>query len=182
MRFLNATRRNARRALGALLLAMAVGVVAPAAQADAAYEIKPRHSDKCLDVAYGGQWDGFNVQQWSCNRQYNQQFTLEYDSGFYKIRPLHSGKCLDVAYGSGDNGANIQQWTCNGGLNQQFTLRDLNNGYYKLVARHSRKCIDVEQHGYGDGTNVIQYSCHTGYYIGWHFVNDHNQQFRLEWR
>jgi uncharacterized membrane protein len=179
MRFINMTRRNAKRALGALLMAMAVGAVAPAAQADAAYEIKPRHSGKCLDVAYGGQWDGFNVQQWSCNGQFNQQFNLEYSgSGYYRIVARHSGKCLDVAYGSTGDYANIQQWTCNGGSNQQFSLRDLNNGYYKLVARHSGKCIDVENRGTGDGTNVIQYTCHSG---NW-WVDDYNQQFRFAWR
>lgn len=177
MRFINKTRRNARRALGAVLLAMAAGVVAPAAaQAQAYYEIKPRHSDKCLDVAFGGQWDGFNVQQWSCNGQYNQQFSLHYtDSGYYTIRARHSGKCLDVKDWSGADHANIHQWTCHGGANQQFYLRYLNNGYYKFVARHSGKCIDVENRGYGDGTNVIQYTCHNG---NW-WVDDHNQQFRF---
>jgi hypothetical protein len=46
-----AIRANTRkRALGALLLIMTVGAVAPPAQADAAYEITPRHSGKCLDV------------------------------------------------------------------------------------------------------------------------------------
>ncbi len=138
MRFIIPSRRNRNRALGALLLTVATGAVAPVAQADAAYEIKPRHSGKCLDVAYASQWNGANVGQYSCNGGYNQQFSLQYvDSGYYKIVARHSGKCLDVEYGSRGDGANIQQWTCGVGL------RYIDSGYYQLSARHSFACADV---------------------------------------
>ncbi|HWI08802.1 MAG TPA: RICIN domain-containing protein [Solirubrobacteraceae bacterium] len=177
MRSISLTRRNRKRALSAVLLAMAAAAVAPAAQADAAYEIKPRHSGKCLDVAWASQWNGANVGQWSCNGGYNQQFSLQYTDSdyygkYYKIVARHSGKCLDVEYGSRGDGANIQQYTCGAGYNQQFRLRYIDSGYYQLIARHSFACVDVAWASTWDGANVHQWGCNGG----------GNQQFRFVYR
>ena len=172
MRIANITRRNGKRALGALLLTMAAGAVAPAAQADAAWvEIRPQHSNKCLDVAFGGQWEGFNVQQYSCNGQYNQHFEFRPTNiyGYYTIVARHSGKCMDVAWGSYTDGANIEQWSCHGASNQQFQRRYVGNGYYELRPRHSNKCLDVEWWATWDTANVQQWSCNGGA----------NQRFRV---
>lgn len=172
MRFINVTRRNGKRAFGALLLAMAVGAVAPAAQADAAYEIKPRHSDKCLDVEYAGQWNGAGLIQYTCNGGYNQQFSLlSTGYGDYKIVARHSGKCLDVRDWGGA-GARIQQYSCTGGSNQRFTLRYVGYSYYEIVARHSGMCADVAWGSTADFTPVNTWYCNGG----------SNQQFRFEWR
>jgi len=171
MRFINATRRNGKRAFGALLLAMAVGAVAPAAQADAAYEIKPRHSGKCLDVEYAGQWNGAGLIQYTCNGGYNQQFSFHYtDSGYYKIIARHTDKCLDVRDWGGA-GARVQQNYCYGSANQQFRLRYAGDGY-ELVARHSGLCVDVAWGWTADWTPVNTWYCNGGA----------NQRFSLQWR
>jgi hypothetical protein len=163
MRFINMTRRNGKRVLGALLMAMAVGAVAPAAQADAAYEIKAQHSGKCLDVPFGTQEDGWRIQQYTCNGQYNQQFSFEYtDSGYYMIRARHSGKCLDVHTGHYPWGADVIQYTCWGGYNQQFERRYVGSGLYEFVARHSRMCFDIEAWAQHDTARLQQWGCNGG--------------------
>lgn len=178
MRFINMTRRNRTRALGALLLTMAVGVIAPTAQANAAYEIKPRHSNKCVDVAGQSTGNGARLIQWTCNGQRNQQFSFVHtDSGYYQIVAAHSGKCLDVKDGSVADYAPVWQWSCHvpPAKHQQFLLRDAGNGYYNLVPRHiGGKCLDIERASTADGAAVIQHGC-TGF-------GGANQQFSLHWR
>jgi hypothetical protein len=177
MRFTSMTRRNRRRALGALLLTMAVGAVAPAAQADAAYVIKPRHSGKCLDVAGESKLDGARLIQWHClDNHYNQQFSfVPTDSGYVQIVARHSGKCLDVKDASTASYTPIWQWTCHVGFwpHQQFLLRSTGDGYYNIIARHSGSALDVQNVDTADGAPVIQHGI-TG-------VGGANQQFSIQW-
>jgi len=143
MHFINAIRRNRKARPRRCTDDIAVGAIAPAAQAD--YQLVARHSGKCLDVAYASQCNGANVGRYSCNGGYNQQFRLSStDPGFFKLVARHSGKCVDVQYGSRSDGANIQQMTCAYGYNQQFSLRSTEYSYYQIVARHSDACLDVE--------------------------------------
>jgi hypothetical protein len=167
-----------KRALGALLLMMTAGAVAPAAQADAAYEIRPHHSNMCLDVPFSSPDNGVALIQWTCNGQPNQAFTfVSLNNGYYKILPNHvSGKCLDVAGANPSDGTKVQQYTCLGVLNQQFALRYVAsyNGipYYNLVARHSNKCVTIARASLDEGTRVEQWTC----------VGGAHQLFGLVWR
>lgn len=168
MRFINATRRNGRRALGAVLLAMTAGAVAPAAQADAAYQLRVKSSDKCLHVEGASLADGANVMQWTCgDYQTNQVWELEHAGtrnyvDYYRLKARHSGKCLDVGAGSYADEANVHQWGCHWGSNQQWRFVYRADGYYEIRARHSNKCLDVYYGTLFDGENVQQYTCWGG--------------------
>jgi hypothetical protein len=112
------------------------------------YQFVARHSNKCLDVDGGGQYDGANVWQWSCvgvgadgfvgsaddppyasnQLWYMTQVGYAYDGSYglqpvWEIHPRHSGKCLDVAGASLYNGANVHQWTCVHEPQQYWILR-----------------------------------------------------------
>ena len=76
------------------------------------YQVRVRHTDMCLDVAYRGTGDNANVIQASCAdptlaTSYNQQWRLADMGGYMQLVARHSGKCLDKT-GSGD----VVQWTC----------------------------------------------------------------------
>jgi Ricin-type beta-trefoil lectin domain-like len=85
------------------------------------YELRARHSGKCLDVYGGSTDDGASVIQFSCHGGYNQQWRLwDVGGGYYELTARHSGKCLDVYGGSTDDGASVIQFSCHGGYNQQW--------------------------------------------------------------
>ncbi|WP_222598250.1 RICIN domain-containing protein [Lentzea tibetensis] len=93
------------------------------------YELRARHSDKCLDVdgrgAGGAGADFANVMQYQCWGGANQQWRFAYvGNGYYELRARHSDKCLDVdgrgAGGAGADFANVMQYQCWGGVNQQW--------------------------------------------------------------
>lgn len=173
MRFIRSTRRG--RALGLLLLSVAAGAVAPAAQADAAYEIKPRHtSNQCLDVPHSDLADGRGLIQWGCNNQPNQRFSLvTTHDGYWKIVAVHSNKCLSVRGASTANGANIEQSSCiEGAAHQRFSLIGFGGGYYSIAVKHSGKCFDIAGANQSPGTKLQQWGCHYGA----------NQQFLFIWR
>jgi chitodextrinase len=137
------------------------------------YKITARHSGKALDVSSSSTVDGGNVQQWTDNGTWAQQWIITPTTdGYYKIVCKVSGKALDVANGSTADGANVQQWTYFGNLHQQWRIEPTTNGYYKITARHSGKALDVNG-GPGataDGANVHQ----------WGYVGGTNQQWKLD--
>jgi hypothetical protein len=171
-----------KRALGALLLIMTAGALAPTAQADAAYEIRPQHTDMCLDVPHSIYENGVALIQWPCNQQPNQQFELRYVGSdndgkpYYKI--LIGGKCLDVAGANTSDGTKVQLYTCLDVRNQEFVLRyDGTYGspgypYYNLLPRHSYKCVSIGRGLTLQGARVEQWGC----------VGGAHQRFRLAWR
>ncbi|MFF1747117.1 RICIN domain-containing protein [Streptomyces mirabilis] len=61
--------------------------------------------------------DGAAVDQYTCNGQTNQMFTLNPvtalgNSHDYQLVAVHSGKCVDVSNVSTQPRALIHQWTC----------------------------------------------------------------------
>ena len=179
MRFTNITRRTRSRALGALVLAIGVGAVAPAAQADAAFVIKPRHSlanNMCLDVEGASKLDGARLIQWTCLNQSNQRFNLQAtDSGYQKIVGVGSGKCLDVKDGGTADYTPVQQWGCHANAyHQQFLLRSTGDGFFNIVPRHvAGKCLDIQGFSQLRGAALIMHSCQG--------VGGPNQQFSFQW-
>lgn len=136
------------------------------------YEIKARHSGKCLDVPGSSRANGIGIIQYTCNRTTNQVWKInEGPAGYYTIRAKHSGKCLDVSRSSAENGAEILQFECYYTYNQQWEIIDLHNGYYEIKARHSGKCLDVTESSTQDGAKVIQFTPY----------RTHNQQWELRY-
>lgn len=139
------------------------------------YQIKARHSGKCLEVSGRSLGNGAQIIQGDCHGGENQQWTFFSVDGArtYRIKAKHSGKALDVFGGifSGANGVIVDQWDYNGSTNQMWSVNDLGNGYYSIVAKHSGKALDVDVGGAttGNGAKVQQ----------WDYWGGYNQQFML---
>ena len=75
------------------------------------YEIKARHSDKCLDVPGSSRADGTHIIQYTCNHTTNQIWKIyEGPTGYHTIRANHSDKCLDVPRSSTENDTGVIQF------------------------------------------------------------------------
>jgi hypothetical protein len=159
-----------------LFVVLAMSALANAGVASAAtyYELRARHSDKCLDVANFSFDHGADVIQGNCWGGRNQQWTfLPTDGGYSEVHARHSGKCLDVANYSYGHGANVLQANCWGGRNQQWKLVATDSGYVRLIARHSNRCLDVANLSIAHGADVIQGTC---------WSPGPNQQWRLVYK
>lgn len=155
-----------------LLLVSAGSAFGDAPNPNIFYQIKARHSGKCLDVAGWSAANGAPVIQWDCHGGENQQWTFTpVGAGYYKIVARHSGKALDVFGGifSGANGVIVDQWDYNGSINQMWYVGDLGNGLYSIIARHSNKSLDIKGASTGNGAEAHQYD----------YVSGANQQWRL---
>jgi hypothetical protein len=160
----------------ALLLVAAGSAFGRAPDPNLFYEIRARHSDKCLEV-YGGTGalgNGAPVVQWECVGAENQQwkFAPVANTGYYKISVRHSGKVLDVfggIYSIGDQ-VDIQQRDFNGLDNQLWYLGDLGNGYYQIIAKHSEKGLDVRGASTDNRAQVQQYPFRWGLNQQWSLI------------
>ncbi|MFE5491759.1 RICIN domain-containing protein [Streptomyces virginiae] len=153
------------------------------------FQIRARHSDKCLDVAWASTAHGADVVQGNCtpgNR--NQQWRLVPLSGnFFRIVARHSGQCLDVAWASAAHGADVVQADCTpGNRNQHWSFVPTQGGLerrgdgslvpaigsnVRIVARHSGKCLDVAHGSIAHAANVLQGTCWSpGFNQQWRFV------------
>ncbi len=76
------------------------------------YQLRARHSGKCLDVVGQSSVNGAELQQWDCNAnpQANQLWTIQpTGSGTYRLVSALSAKCVDIPFGSTANGVLTQQ-------------------------------------------------------------------------
>jgi parallel beta-helix repeat protein len=125
--------------------------------------VKPAHSNKCVEVAGSSTSDGAQIRQWSCGSGTNQQWQfVGLGVNNYRIVVRHSGKCLDVSGRSTADGARVHQWACHGGTNQQWTVVDTGGGRHEVRAVNSGKCLDVSGASTADGGQLIQWACHGG--------------------
>src|SRR5581483_8709590 len=84
---------------------------------------------ECLDVTGGSTLSGAAIQQWGCNNQSNQRWTLKsLGNNQYNVVSVASGKCLDVFQASTAAGGIIDQWSCNGHTSQAFTFVTASSG------------------------------------------------------
>jgi hypothetical protein len=132
--------------------------------ADGSYEIRAKFSAKCLDVANASTQSGANVQQYTCQGQANQHFTLAPRLIPMHLIARHSTKCVDVANGSLQNNANVQQYHCIGQDNQLWYAQLVGiapdgNTYYTIVSQNSGLCLDVAGASTADNANVQQFGC-----------------------
>ncbi len=78
-------------------------------------------SDMLMDVYNYSLDDGGNVNQWTSNNGYNQQWYLEYaEDGWFYIRNRQSAKCLEVKDASITNAASIVQGELDESEDQQW--------------------------------------------------------------
>ncbi|WP_435880606.1 RICIN domain-containing protein [Streptomyces flaveolus] len=126
----------------------------------ARYRLVNANSGHCLDVAGDSRAAGGNVQQWTCNGQGPQEWTLRArDAGYFTLTGRNSGHCLDVENGSTTPGTNVRQWYCNAQPAQDWRLENAGRGYYRLVVKSAGQCLDVAQGSRSAGANVQQWTC-----------------------
>nr|VFK51663.1 MAG: Cytolysin, a secreted calcineurin-like phosphatase [Candidatus Kentron sp. TUN]VFK53635.1 MAG: Cytolysin, a secreted calcineurin-like phosphatase [Candidatus Kentron sp. TUN] len=133
------------------------------------FEIKAKHSGKCLDVVGGKKKDGANIIQYRCHNGNNQRFRMIPNGNRYKIQAKHSNKCVGVAGSNKNDDANVLQWKCLNIDDQRFKLIPRSSGYYQIQAKHSGKCLDVAGAN-KNRANVIQYRCHNNSNQQWKFT------------
>lgn len=134
-----------------------------APQGEAVYQLRARHSGRCLDIGGWSTADGGNLLQWDCHGGNNQRFRmLDAGDGYVFLQSVHSGKCIDVQGVSRGAGANVYQWSCHGGDNQKIRMADLGGSLRHLAFKHSGICLDIFGADRNNGANATQYNCHAG--------------------
>jgi hypothetical protein len=133
-------------------------------------QIINQHSGLCLDVAGAATTNGAQIDQWTCNGQSNQNWTLtSLGNSDYELQAQNSGLVLDVAASSTADGAKVDQWQWNGGNNQRWFFTSAGNGYYTVHPVHSSKCLDVAGQSTTAGAKVDQWTCNGGSNQLWRF-------------
>ncbi|MER7925996.1 lectin [Streptomyces sp. NPDC096057] len=107
-------------------------------------------SNLCVDDANSSTTDGSQVQIWTCNSTYAQDWIVAGDG---TVRTL--GKCLDADHSGTTNGTLVQLWTCNGSGAQQWTAGA--NG--SLINPQSKLCLDDPNSTTTTGTQLQLYTC-----------------------
>jgi hypothetical protein len=122
------------------------------------YEIKPVHSNKCVDVSGVSTADGANIHQWDCVGGANQKWTLTNLGGtLHEVKSVHSGKVMDADTGS----TNVHQWTNYASGNQKWYFEG--SGPYTIKpADGTGQCLDVAGSSTGNGANVQTVGCTGG--------------------
>lgn len=154
------------------LLAMNGGAVAD--------EIRPVHTDKCLDVTNASQAAGARIIQFVCRQGGNQRwFVDKAKDGTAQIKSLHSGMCMDVDAGALGNNASIIQFPCKkagtkAARNQTFRIKVVagspkDDQRVTIVNVLSNRCLDIDGASPFDGAGLIQFQC----------LGQPNQQFRI---
>lgn len=100
------------------------------------------HSNLCLSVQGGGDTDGAQALQETCNGSAIQKWTWKQANGGYTLVNSQTNKCLDVYNFKTDDGAAPVQWGCWGGDNQIWKPTQTAKGL-TLISKLTGKCVDV---------------------------------------
>jgi hypothetical protein len=167
-------RMRLRIAVGTItLLGLMVGasgspahpISASAARGDSYFFLS---SGKCMDDPGGSTVRGTQLQQWTCNSNYdnpNQHFGLVLAGlNKYWFKNVTNGQCLTVSGGSTSNGAAIVQWPCGYYQDQYFAIIYHRPGTYPLLAYQyesyiSGRCLNVSGYSGANGARIIQWDC-----------------------
>lgn len=145
------------------------------------YNIKNRNSGKYLNVNYGTDANGTNVNQFTDDGSYEQKFAIVYsgDDKTYKIFAYCSSESLsrvvDV-YRPLQNNANVDIWA-NGDDDAQFwKIEHLGNGYYSIkLAYNTNLALTAYGTGNGGGSGTSSTS------IGNVFISTYTGATNQQW-
>jgi len=128
----------------------------------AASEIKPVHSEKCLDVPNDSAAPDIQIIQFTCHSGPNQQWSVQ-TAGDTSTIVAHNGMCLDVRGGSTGDIVPIIQFPCSGGFNQKFRVINVPGvapGDSRVqIKTFADKCLDIDSGSLFDTAGVIQFTC-----------------------
>ena len=136
---------------------------------DGCYSIIAVHSEKSLDVAWGGKCSGTNVQQYECNNTDSQKWIIQHTGdGYYNIISKCNGLYVDVTGGIANCGTNIQMYDGNNTMAQKFKFEKITtiqgentieDGIYKIsTAINKSLVLDVAG---GQDTNCANIQLYT---------------------
>lgn len=147
-----------------------------------AWQIKVKHSGKCLDVKKFSTAIGGDIVQSHCTAnpvQPNQAWHITQGSinSPKRLVAEHSGMAMDVLYGSSAHAADVVQlpqtghWS--GAAMWDFFYVKTVNGvkWYLIVNQQSHLCLDVAFFDMTDGGNVLQANCTQTDNQLWDFYN-----------
>ena len=126
------------------------------------------NSGKCLDIAGASGNPGASANQWHCNFNPNEQWTVQPFNGSFRVIEQQTGLCLAVAGGSTATGAQIIQNTCTGVNSELWTLPPVGGGF-QLVSKNSGLCANVSGNSTADSALIVQAACSTASNFVWTF-------------
>ena len=124
--------RTIRVLLGALTVAAAVFVAAPAAHAaDPVRHLVNQWSGNCLDDTPSG------FRMWPCNGTNAQRWIIHtWNDGTVRLQNVNTRRCIDDT-----NDFGLRTWDCNSGQNQSWWVKRWNDGTRRYQNQATGYCI-----------------------------------------
>ena len=148
------------------------------------YNLINRASEKCLNVNYGTDANGTNVNQYTKDGSPEQRFKLVYNSSSdaYKLYAIcssnGSNRVIDI-YKPIQSGANIDIWTPNDHEAQYFIITDRGSGYYSLHPKYNTN-LALTSYGTGNGGGSGTSSTSTGNVFVSTYTGSYNQLWKFK--
>src|SRR5690606_19519213 len=132
---------------------------------------------KVLDIQFGGDNDGANVQTYDYLGNPQQHFNLtlldagpQVANGYYQVVARHSDKALNLEGCNLAAGANVVQSTRNtNSACQKWYVQKQGDNFYTLTNNASNRALDIPNCATAPGTNVAT----------WDVYNNDCQKFNL---
>ena len=106
------------------------------------------------DVSNGSVENGANIQLYTSNGTFGQQYAFTYvGNGYYRIAPENSNKTLEISNGSDASGANVQQSGWSRKNWQLWKLVDAGDGSYYIKSRMGTT-LALSGGNTANGTNI----------------------------
>lgn len=145
------------------------------------YNIKNRNSGKYLNVNYGTDADGTNVNQYTYDGSNEQKFTLDYlggDREYLIYAYCSTTRVLDV-YRPLQNNANVDIWTDDDYDAQVWKIESLGNGYYSIRLAYNTN-LALTAYGTSNGGGSGTSSTSAGNVFVSTYTGATNQQWSFE--
>lgn len=145
------------------------------------YNIRNRNSGKYLNVNYGTDADGTNVNQFDYDGSEEQKFTMMYadvDKCYWIYAFCSDTRVLDV-YRPLQNNANVDIWTDNDWDAQLWKVESLGNGYYSIKLAYNTN-LALTAYGTANGGGSGTSSTSAGNVFVSTYTGAANQQWSFE--
>jgi galactose oxidase len=123
---------------------------------------------KCLDIGGASAAAGAAANQWHCNFNPNEQWTVQPFNGAFRVLVQHSGQCLTPADASGGVNSPVVQNPCTGQAAERWTFQPVAGGY-QLVSAASGKCASVVGNSLADNAAIVLDNCSSAANFVWSF-------------
>ncbi len=119
--------------------------------------LKPRHSDKYLDIDHGSVDAGRYSHTWQQNESPSQLWKLDHVEGnVFKVRNNNSGLLLSVADNSTASGAQIIQWSDHSGPEQLWRFDEVADNQAEAKLEKAAAAFDINRTATGQPVYKIR--------------------------